>query len=114
MVLLLIGEHSMLTWLVTLGGLALWEVFMFSMVLATLNQSGLCYRRWGKWRQVPWTEMEYGGTGVVGFTRVKLRNQSLLTRYLLLRNPRQTDCEMHLSEFNRFLAVMQPPSGRTN
>ena len=114
MVLLLIGDHSVLTWIITLGGLVLWEALMYSMVFATLNDSGLRYRRWGKWQQMRWSEMEYGGPGLIGFTRVKLRGRPLLTRYLLLRNPKQKDCEMHLSEINRFEAALQPPSGRTN
>ena len=73
MVLLLIGDHSVLTWIITLGGLVLWEALMYSMVFATLNDSGLRYRRWGKWQQMRWSEMEYGGPGLIGFTRVKLR-----------------------------------------
>jgi hypothetical protein len=113
---LMVGERSVLPWLIMLIALLLWEGFMFSMVFATLNQDGLPYQRWKLCQQVNWAEMTYGGSAPIGFVRIKLVRKPIWNRYLLLRNPvpQLEDQEYSLPGAVRFYEILQPPSGRTN
>jgi hypothetical protein len=110
------GERNPLIWIGIIFAFTVWELFMFSMVFATLNEQGLAYLRWGKWKEATWAEISYGGPAMVGFIRIKLRGRSMLSRYLLLRNPTLPvdDGESFPSLAVRFREVLQPTSGRTN
>ncbi len=112
----LYGEHNTLSWITVGIPLLVFEIFMLSVVFATLNEDGLAYQRWNAWKQVTWAEMSYGGVAPVGFIRVKLAGRSIWSRYLLLRapDPPLQDQEAVLPGALRFCEVMEPPSGRTN
>jgi len=100
-------EHNPFVWIVVVSAFAVWESFMFSMVFASLNEHGLAYFRWGKWKEISWAEMGYGGAGPIGFISVKLRNRPIWCRYLLLRipNPPLDDRGSSLPGATRFCEV---------
>ena len=51
------GERNPLIWIGIIFAFTVWELFMFSMVFATLNEQGLAYLRWGKWKEATWAEI---------------------------------------------------------
>ena len=109
-------EHSIVSWVSIGFPFLIFQIYMSGMVLATLSEDGLSYRRWATWKQVRWAEMTYGGVAPFGFIRVRLVGLPLWRRYLLLRapDPPLEDQEASLPGARRFCEVMEPPSGRTN
>ncbi|AFL89410.1 hypothetical protein Terro_3188 [Terriglobus roseus DSM 18391] len=112
----LFGGQSVASWFLMGIPLLLFETYMSGMVLARLSEDGLAYKRLGTWKEVRWTEFAYGGVSPVGTIRLKLPNQPIWRRYLLLLvpDPPLEDQEASLPGARRFCEIMEPPSGRTN
>jgi hypothetical protein len=113
-VALSIGERNPLYWLSFVILVMVWEIFMSRMVFASVNEQGLVYLRWKKWKQVDWAEMEYGGLAPIGFIQIKLIGRPMWRRFLLVRNLSNEDGGKSPVAVNLFTKVLQPPSGRTN